>query len=125
MRTSCTKDHAHRREITASCTRPERVTWALKRIGNAIRITLKSLGRRTARLWNMSKLPAELMERAGMLIRMDDEGVCLGCSAEKPPLVGLKGEAKSHYKRVRLGCILEAFQKGGQQSVAGTSCSSG
>ena len=67
---SCTKDHAHCREITAACTRPERVTWALKRIGNAIRVTLKRLGRHTARLWNTSKLPTELMERAGMLTQI-------------------------------------------------------
>ena len=70
---------------------------------------LKRLGRRTARLWNMSKLPTELMERAGMLTQIGDEEVCIACAAEKPPLVGLKRDAKSSYKRVRLGYILEAI----------------
>ena len=106
---SCTKDHAHCREITASCTRPERITWALKRIGNAIRVMLKRLGRRSARLWNMSKLSTELMERAGMLTQIGNGEVCVACTAAKPPLVGLKGDAKSYYKRVRLGYILEAM----------------
>ena len=70
---------------------------------------LKRLGRRTARLWNMSKLPTELMERSGMLTQIGSGDACVACTATKPPLVGLKGDAKSYYKRVRLRSILEAI----------------
>jgi len=98
---TCTKDHAHVREIFATCPRPLPVQRVIGFAAKGFRIIVKWFRKQAARLWSMAQFGTELQSKVRLLKSMPGcVDMCMRCNAAKQPLVGVRGDANSYYKRI-------------------------
>ena len=110
-RWTCTKDHSCWREIQASCMMPRPVANVICWVAKAFRVLLKRWRSATARLVNLSKLAVEVKKGAKKLKRHPRfRSRCVKCGCEKSSLTGIKGDARSYYKRVKVRRVIAAMK---------------